>query len=214
VARRRLGWIGIAIVIVGAIVAVLGAVVFVTGRPKVGPVIDTISIDASRSLIVRAEEGGDRNFVELVDAGESKWRALTPPYAGRPGAPGIAWGQGAVTVRVIRNGRAEVFALAMTNASKLGGFKLAPGKGSVVKQVRGPVTLTDHERSYELVAGDGWVEIVTIDLASGEALWRQDLGAQPIDDAKIEGGAIWIEQAGKRRAFSLRDGVERSSNSS
>jgi hypothetical protein len=213
VARRRLGWIGIAIVIAGALVAVAGAVVFVKGRPKVGAVIDTIAIDDQRSLVVHAEDGGERNFVELVEAGESKWLALIPPYAGRPGAPGIAWGQGAVTVRVIRDGRAEVFALAMKNAAKLGGFKLAPGKGPVSVQPRGPVTITDHERSYEVVGGDGWVQLVAIDLATGEALWKQDLGAQPIEAANVERGAIWVEQAGTRRAFSVREGHERSSNS-
>lgn len=211
-ARRRLGWIGIAIVLVGVLVAVGGLYLMITNRPEVGEVIDTIAIDANRSLIVRNEQGGDRNFVELVEHGEPKWRALVPPYAGRPGAPGIAWGQGTVTVRVIRDGRAEVFALAMSNAHKLGGFKLAPGKGSVVKQSRGPVTLTDHVRSYELVVGAGWSQLVAIDLATGEALWKQDLGEGPIDDARIEGGAVWIEQAGTRRAFAVGDGIERSAN--
>ena len=208
--RRRLGWIGIAIVVLGALVAVGGLLVFIAGRPKVGPVIDTIAIDDQRSLLVRAEDGGERNFIELVESGESKWRALVPPYAGRPGAPGIAWGRGAVTVRVIRDGRAEIFALAMTNASKLGGFKLAPGKSTAIKQTTGPVTLTDHERAYEVVAGDGWHELVAIDLATGEALWRQDLGPRRIDAAKIEDGTIWIEQAGQRRGFGVLTGAERS----
>jgi outer membrane protein assembly factor BamB len=209
--KRRLGWIGIAIVITGALVALVGLYVLLANRPQVGDVIDTIAIDGERSLVIRGEAGGERNFVELVEQGEPKWRALVPPYAGRPGAPGIAWGKGAITVRVIRDGRAEVFALAMTNASKLGGFKLAPGKGNVVKQTTGPVTLTDHERAYEVVAGAGWVELVAIDLATGEALWRQDLGERPVDAAKIEDGAIWIEQAGRRRGFGLVTGAERSS---
>jgi outer membrane protein assembly factor BamB len=210
---RRLGWLGPTIVIVGAAIACAGLYLMLTGRPEPGEVIDRLAIDEARALVVRAEQGGDRNFVELVEGDRLVWRALVPRYAGRPGAPGIAWGQGAVTIRVIRGDRAEVFAVAMTNANKLGGFKLAPGKGPVVKQTRGPVTLTDHERSYEIVAGQGWGEVVGIDLASGEALWKQDLGAVPVDAATISDGAIWIEQGGTRRGFGLRDGSEVSPNS-
>jgi hypothetical protein len=203
---RRRGWIGIAIVLLGTVVALGGLVLILRGRPEVGELVDTIVVDGERSLIVRNEVGGERNFLELVEHGELAWRTLIPPYAGRPGAPGIAWGQGTVTVRVLRDGRAEVFALAMTNAHKLGGFKLAPGRGEAIKQARGPVTLTDHERSYELVTGRGWSELVAIDLAHGEALWRVDLGADAIDHADVDGKHVIVEQAGKTRRFDRVDG--------
>lgn len=207
---KRLGWLGPAIVIAGALVAIAGLFVMLRGRPEVGPVLDTLHVDDQRSLVIRAEDGGERNFVELVEGGEVRWRAIVPPYAGRPGAPGIAWGQGAVTVRVIRDDRAEIFALAQVNATKIGSFKLAPGKGPVKKQTSGPVTLTDHERSYELVVGDGWAEVVAIDLGKGEALWKQDLGAIEIEDAGLEGETLWIQaRGGARRSFGVRDGAER-----
>lgn len=205
--RRRLGWIGIAIVAIGAAVAGFGVYLIVTGRPQVGEVIETITIDDQRRLVVRNEAGGERNFVELVEAGELKWRALIPPYAGRPGATGVAWGHGTITVRVMRDGRAEVFALAMTNAHKLGGFKLAPGRGHAIKTTRGPVTLTDHDRAYELVGGAGWSELVAIDLATGEGLWRQDLGPDPIDAARLEDRSIVVQQAGNTRIFRTDDGA-------
>lgn len=208
-ARTRLGWLGPAIVILGVVVALCGLYVMIVGRPQTGAVLDRIHVDDHRELVVRAEAGGERNFVELVENGELVWSALVPAYGGRPGAPGIAWGQGAVTVRVIREGRAEIFALAMTNASKLGGFKLAPGKGRVEKQTTGPVTLTDHVRSYEIVGGAGWTELVGIDLATGNGIWRVDLGALPVDAAGLsDDGVIWIEQRGDRRTFSTHDGTE------
>lgn len=212
-ARRRLGWIGPAIIVVGVIVAALGVWAMITGRPEPGAVVDTIVVDDETRFVIRAERSSDRNFVELVRAGKLQWRALVPPYAGRPGAPGIAWGEHAVTVRVIRNGRAEIFAVSKRDASKLGGFKLAPGLGGVVKQTTGPVTLTDHVRSYEFVAGPGWHHLVAIDLATGEALWKQDLGADPIDDARLAGDTLWIRQRGITRAFGTLDGAAVSTSS-
>jgi hypothetical protein len=214
--RRRLGWLGPVIVLVGIVVACLGGWFLVAKRPEPGPVLEKIVIDEQHAFVVRAEVDSDRNFIELHEGDQLVWRAMVPPYAGRPGAPGIAWGQGAITVRVIREGRAEIFGLAMQNASKLGGFKLAPGKGPVVKQTSGPVTLTDHERSYEFVSGEGWHEIVAIDLASGQAQWRQDLGGEPVQAAGIADGLIWIQQPGGRRTFRLSDGLvaARSSNPS
>ena len=206
---RRLGWIGPAIIVVGVAVAGLGVYAMISGKPKVGAVIDTIAIDSHSRFVVRAEDGGDRNFVELVEDGELTWSALVPAYAGRPGAPGIAWSEHAVTVRVIRDQRAEVFALARDNAAKLGGFKLAPGKGPVVKQSIGPVTLTDHVRSYEIVEGPGWHQLVAIELASGQGVWLQDLSADPVDAAGISDGGIWIQQRGARRVFEVATGSER-----
>ena len=212
-ARRRLGWLGPAIVTVGVAVAALGAFAVVTGRPEPGDVIDRIELDRGRTIVVRGEVGGERNFVELfeAEAGDTRlvWQALIPPYAGRPSAPGIAWGKNAITVRVIRGGRAEIFGLAIANAAKLGGFKLAPGKGPVVKQTSGPVTLSDHDRSYELIEGAGWHQLVAIDLATGEGVWSQDLDGRAVDSAAIEDATIWVNQGGVRRTFDVRDGSEK-----
>ncbi len=216
--RRRLGWLGPAIVIAGAVIAGAGTWYMASARPEVGAVIDTIRIDDRASFVVRAEAGGDRNFVELRDADRLVWRALVPPYAGRPGAPGIAWNRTAVSVRVLRAGRAEVFALAMRDAAKLGGFKLAPGQGPAVIATRGPVTLTDHVRSYEIVGGEGWHQLVAFDLSTGEAAWKQDLGAVPVDDGGVvmpaidQDGAVWLLQGGRRRTFRSADGAEIGAN--
>jgi hypothetical protein len=205
----KLGWLGPAIVIVGSAVAGLGVYAMVTGRPEPGEIIDTIAIDRGAQLVVRAEHGGDRNFVELFDeTGKLEWRALVPPYAGRPGAPGIAWNETAISIRVIRDHRAEVFALQRANAAKLGGFKLAPGKGSVLKQASGPVTLRDQEHSYEIVQGPGWHQLVAIDLTTGKGMWLQDLPGDTVEDAGIRDGIVWVRQHGVARGFHLRDGSE------
>jgi outer membrane protein assembly factor BamB len=207
----KLGWLGPGIVLAGAAVAGVGIYLMATGRPEPGDVIDTIAIDRGAELVVRAEAGGgDRNFVELVEGGGLKWRALVPPYAGRRGAPGIAWNDTAISVRVIRNQQSEVFALQRENAAKLGGFKLAPGKGPVVKQMSGPVTLRDHDRSYEIVAGTGWHQLVAIDLTSGKGIWLVDLPAAAIEDAGLADGTVWVRQGGVKRVFHVGDGRERS----
>ncbi len=205
---RRLGWLGPAIVAVGAAVAGLGAVYMVRARPAAGAVIDTIPVDEHHTLVVRAEANGERAFVELREADEVKWQALVPRYAGRADAPGIAWSTTAVSVRVIRDGHAELFAIAMRDASKLGGMRLAPEHGPVVVQTSGPITLTDHLRSYEIVAGPGWHQLVAIDLHSGKALWSRELGAAPVRAGGLRADLVWLDQGGAPRLFDPRTGTD------
>ena len=206
--RSRLGWLGPLLFGIGVIVALGGVWLIVSSRPKAGALIDTLAVDGATQIRVLAEDGGDRNFVELRHGDKIEWQALVPPYGGRPGAPGIAWNDIAVTVRVVRDGRAEVFALARRDASKLGGFTLAPNHGPILRSAPGPVTLTDHVRSYELVAGPDWHQLVGVDLASGNGLWRVELGAAPVDTAGIDGDTIWVVQRGQRRGFRTSDGTE------
>jgi hypothetical protein len=200
--RQRLGWLGPAIVAVGATVAAVGVWYVIHARPAAGDVIDAIPIDDQHKIVVRAEAGGngERAFVELRDGDRVVWQALVPRYAGRPGAPGIAWCPTAVSVRVIRDGHAELFALTMNDAGKLGGMRLAPEHGPIQDAATGPVTLTDHVRSFELVSGADWHQLVAIDLASGHALWSHELGPSPIQAGGVAGTAVWIDQgaAGKQ----------------
>lgn len=206
--RRRLGWLGPAIVAVGAAVAALGVWYMVSVRPRAGAVIDTIRVDDQHTLVVRAEPTSDRAFVELREGEVVKWQALVPRYAGRPGAPGIAWSPTAVSVRVIRDGHAELFALTMQNASKLGGMRLAPDHGPVELQTTGPITLTDHVRSYEIVAGPDWHQLVAIDLPSGKALWARELGAAPVRAGGVAAGLVWLDQGGPPRLFHVLTGAD------
>lgn len=202
------GWIGPAIIAVAVAVAAVGVWTIVKGRPVPGAVIDTLAIDDQTSLIIRAEDAGTRNFVELRRGDEVAWQAIVPTYGGRPGAPGIAWNETAVSIRVIRDHRAEIFAIAFADGTKLGGFRLAPNHGPVVAQTSGPVTVTDHLRAYEIVAGPDWHQITAFELGSGEPLWREELGAQAVDEAGVREGAVWVRQGGSVRRFRAADGRE------
>jgi hypothetical protein len=211
---RRLGLLGPIIVIVGAAVAAVAVWYVIHVRPEPGDVIDTIPIDGHATIVVRAEAGGDRAFVELRDGDAVQWQALVPHYAGTRGRSGIAWSPTAVTVRVERDGRAEVFAIQMHDAAKLGGFRLAPEHEPIRTQPTGPITLTDHVRSYELVGGDGWHQLVAVDLRSGHALWKVDLGATPVRDGGVDGGHVWVVQGSQPRRFNVFTGDEARSSES
>jgi hypothetical protein len=204
--RRR--WLGPTIVGVGAAVAAVGVWYVLHARPKAGDVIDSFDLGNGGTLLVRAEAGGERSFIELRDHDEVVWQALIPHYAGAKGRPALAWSQVAVTVRVERSGRAEVFAIAMNDAAKLGGFRLAPEHEPIATQSDGPITLTDHVRSYELVGGADWHQLVAVDLATGKALWKDELGRQPITEGHIEGSLIWLTQGPRKRRFNMFNGSE------
>ena len=136
--RRRLGLLGPIIVGLGATLAGLGIWWYVTHRPAPGAEIDRVALDPVTSLVVREERSSDRAFVELVRNDKLVWRALVPPYAGRRGASGVAWNADVVTIRVMRDQRAQLFALAIRDAAKLASIKLAPDHGPAVKATHGP----------------------------------------------------------------------------
>jgi hypothetical protein len=205
--RSRLGWLGPAIVLAGAAVAAVGVWYIVHAKPSAGAVIDTIAIDDRRALVVRAEAGGERAFVELRDGDVMMWQALVPPYGGHTGGPGIAWSPTAVSVRVIRDGHAELFALAMHDASKLGGMRLAPQHGPIVDDPASPITLTDHVRSYEVVSGPDWHQLVAIDLASGRALWARELGPVPVRAGGVTHDLVWVDQGAGPAYFRVLTGA-------
>jgi hypothetical protein len=205
--RRRLGWIGIALVVLGAAVAAVATWYVLHARPHPGAVIDTIAIAGNAQLVVRAEDGGERSFLELHADGQLKWRALIPRYAGAPGRRAVAWSDHVVTVRVARHGRAEVFAFARRDAAKIGLLRLAQAREPIPPPT-GPITVTDHARAYELVSGPGWAELHAVDLGNGKGVWKADLGELPIQDAGVADGAVWIRQGGRERRFDPMTGKE------
>jgi hypothetical protein len=206
--KRSFGWIGIALVAVGVVVAVIGAWYVVHARPKTGAVIDEIQIDPSSKFVISGEDGGNRSFLELNRNGETVWQALIPHYAGEKGRPGIAWNDKAVTVRVDRGDHAEVFALSMESAAKLGGFKLAPDHEPTLTQKTGPITITDHTRSYEIIGTDKWHELVAVELRTGKALWAAQLGHWDVTDAGVETPYVWVIQAKQKRWYNMLNGNE------
>ena len=120
------GWLGPAIVAVGLAVGGAGVWYMIHARPDAGDVIDTFQVDPDSQLVSAPRPAAIASFLELDRKGETVWQALIPHYAGAKGRPAIAWNDVAVTVRVERSGKAEVFALGMQDAAKLGGFRLAP----------------------------------------------------------------------------------------
>lgn len=209
--KARLGWLGPAIVAVGIAIGGFGVWFVVHSKPKASDtILDTVKIDETSKFVVRDEVNGDgtRSFVELVIGNDIKWQALIPRYAGKTGQSGIAWSKTAVLVRVIRNERAEIFALSMHDASKMGGFRLAPNHEAIAPDT-GPITVSDSVRAYEIVNGPDWHQLVGIDLNSGRALWRVELGSSPISDAGVTGGELWLMQAGHKRKFFVFNGNEK-----
>lgn len=204
---RALGYLGPAIVLVGIAVAGLAIWYMRTVQPVAGAVLDTIPIDPTHSFVVRADaKDPRRSFFELRERDETKWQALIPHYAGAPGRPAIAWSPNIVTVRVERDGRAEVFAFAIQSHEKVGALRLAPEHEPITTQATGPITLTDHVRSYELAGGTDWNQVVAISLDTGKGVWKVDLGPTPVRAAGIEGRNLWIDQGEVRRSFDLVTG--------
>lgn len=212
VPRRRHGWLGIAIVALGVAGAIAGALYFVHAQPKAGAVIDTIPIAQNAEVVIRAEEGGSRNFLELHADGKLRWQAYIPHYAGSKGRPAIAWGKDTLTVRIERDGRAEVFAYSLDTAAKIGGYQLAVEHEPIATQPTGPITLTDHIRSYELVGGPDWHQLIAVGLGTGYGLWKVDLGPAPVTDGGVKDGTVWIQQGAVRRVFDAVTGSAQSSN--
>jgi outer membrane protein assembly factor BamB len=202
-------YLGPILFFIGAAAAVLGIWYVRHAAPKPGAVIDTIPVDKGVDIVVRAEDGGNRSFVELHMNGKVKWSALIPHYAGEAGRPAIAWSPTAVTARFERDGHAEIFAFAMSNAEKIGGYKLAPEHEPITTQKRGPITLTDHIRAYEVVGGTDWHQVIAVDLSTGKGLWKRDLGAGEITDGGVDSGSVWLVQDGKRRLLDSVTGADK-----
>ena len=214
-ARSRLGWLGPVIVIVGVIGAAGAIAYYLHARPVAGAEVDRVPCPVpgaeDGTLVIRAEQGGPRSFAELhaTTPGQGDhviWQALIPPYAGAKGRPAVACGPTAVTVRVDQSGRAAVFAFTMGEGGKLGTYWLAPEHEPIHTQPTGPITLTDGIRSYELVGGEGWHQIVAVMLATGEGLWKVDLGPEPVTDGGIDHGVVWLRQGAKERRLDAATG--------
>lgn len=205
--KTHLGWLGPVIVLIGIAASIVAVWYMRSARPVPGETIDTIAIDAKRSFVVRKDaEDPRRSFLELRDGDTVKWQALIPRYAGEKGRPALAWSDNVVTVRVERDGRMEVFAFSMRSSEKVGALRLAPEHEPLKLQTQGPITLTDHKRSYEVVSGDGWAQVVAIDLDRGQGVWKIDLGSEPIRAGGIEGDKLWLEQGAKRKLLDLGSG--------
>lgn len=205
--KKALGWLGPAIVLLGIAVSIVGVWYMRSARPVPGSELDRIPMDDTHAFVIRNDAKDPlRSFLELREGDQVKWQALIPHYAGAPGRPAIAWSQNIVTVRVEREGRAEVFAFTLTSAQKVGALRLAPEHEPIKTQTQGPITLTDHVRSYELAGGAGWNQLVAVGLDTGKGVWKVDLGPAPVTDGGVDGSKLWLVQGGKRLLFEAATG--------
>ena len=202
----RLGWIGPAIFVIGVATAGVGVWYWRHAMPKAGGELDRIDCEGA-TFVIRAEQGSDRSFLELHEGDELKWQALIPHYVGSPGRPALACSKQIVTVRIARGGRAEVFALAIGNGEKIGGYRMATDREPITTEASGPISLTDHVRSYEIVGGTGWHQLYAVDLATGEGAWKVDLGPEPVTGGAVEGKLVRIDQGNVSRFFRTADGL-------
>jgi hypothetical protein len=90
----------------------------------------------------------------------------------------------------------------------VGGLRLAGEHEPIETQPDGPVTLSDHIRSYEVVGGSNWHQLIAISLQTGRGLWKVDLGPAPITDGAVEGGIVWLQQGAHKRRFVVFTGAE------
>ena len=204
---KRLGWLGPAIVIFGLAIGGLAVWYWRHVQPVPGGEIDRIAC-GDGTLVLRAEQGGERSFVEMHRGDELAWQALIPHYAGSHGRPAAACSRTTITVRIERGGRAEVFGFEIGSGEKIGGYRLASEREPIHVEPQGPITLTDHQRSYEVVGGAGWHQLIAVDLATGQGLWKVDLGAEPVTDGGVDARGVWLRQGARERTFTPESGRE------
>jgi hypothetical protein len=213
----RVRWLGPAIVIGGLAIGGIAVWYWRHAQPVAG---DLVHAGRCRNpggdsgfVAIRSERDGDRSFVEMHARGSDGvdrviWQALIPHYAGSRDRTAFACGKAALTVRVERGGRAEVFGFELGSGEKIGGYRLASEHEPIRVEPTGPITLSDGERSYEIVGGPGWHQLIAVDLATGRGLWKVDLGADPVDDGRVENGQVSIRQGVRQRSFTPEQGRE------
>jgi hypothetical protein len=178
---RRLGWLGPTVILVGLAVGGFGVWWMMRARPEPGPVIDALALDDEWAVVVRRERGTPRAFVELYSAKSgTRWSALVPAYAGRPGVPAVAASQAAVSVRVSRDDGPELWALSAKNATKLGAISLSQYAKHPLVADPDVVTRADLARglAFEVLTGTERSTVVAVDLERGAVTWHREVAGR------------------------------------
>ncbi len=205
--RPRFGLLGPMLVVVGLLAGGFGIWFMLHVRPVPGKFIDGFALDDDSYIAIRAQPGTDRNFIEVTRQNKQLWQAMIPHYAGRVGAPAIGVSPTAMTVRIARRGRSEVFGLSLTDARKMGALLLGKDRKPTATSHCGEIiTLTADGRAFELLSSQDDNVIASVDVSTGAAGWQAPLGKAPITDAGVANGIVWVNQGTTSTAFHAADG--------
>lgn len=205
--RQRFGLLGPLLVIVGLLAGAFGIWFMLRVRPVPGRFIDGFALDDDSYIAIREQPGTDRNFIEVTRQNKQLWQAMIPHYAGRVGAPAIGVSPTAMTVRIARRGRSEVFGLSLTDARKMGALLLGKDRKPTASSHCGEIiTLTANGLAFELLSTEDDNSIASVFVSTGAAGWQAPLGKAPITDAGVANGVVWIKQGAAVTAFHAADG--------
>jgi len=202
--------VAIAVLTVGISVGLLGVWWMQRARPAPGAYVDVVALGGDDAVAVRRERSSERAFVEMIAGGRVRWQALVPRYAAGANGVGLAASADAVAVRVVRDGRAELFVLSARDAGKLGSLHLADDRpGTPTGQtLPAATTLFDRERSYELLGQEGaWTRVTAVNLAAGTIAWVRDLDGEPVREAYVVGDRVELFRNRNLVELATRDGA-------
>jgi hypothetical protein len=205
--------VAVAVMVLGVAAGSLGVWWMSRSRPEPGAYIDVLALGADAAVAVRHERGGTRSFLELIDRGRPRWNALVPRYVDPPRGIALAASADAITVRVVRGGLPEVFALDARDAAKLGGIHLAAERPAHRTGYTLPAAATVAVAgvAIELIGDDGvWAELIGVRQQSGKPAWRQPLGPEHIDSVTPPDGpdgGVTVRQGSRVRSFAPATGA-------
>ncbi len=188
-------WLAPTLLAIGLAVGGLGVWVMVSSRVHAGAYFEVLATDGPYAVALRHHDDSPRAFLELIEIGHGvRWQAMVPPYAGTPTAPGLAASPTAITVRIRRDGRDELWAMSTRDAEKLGQPGLVPGAPAPGVQPPAVVTVADSVQSFEFAgAVDHETSVVGIELAVGAPKWRIELGKVSVRGAWLDAKTLWID---------------------
>ncbi len=169
----------------------LGSWWLVRSRPTPGDFVDAIATPDGGAVLLRRERA-DRYFLEVHGPDRLRWRALVPRYAGAVGTPAIAATPSVVTVRIVRDGRPQLFAFDTARGSKLASFEL------LEDAVSDPAGYTAAGRSTTFAGGwsaevlarpDGTARLIAVELDAQRLAWKVEVAAWP-DAVEL---TTWVE---------------------
>jgi hypothetical protein len=143
-----------------------------------GPYLDVLALDRTRAVTVRPELGGTRSIVAMYDIQSgTRWQATTSHYGGDAQVSGLDASDRIVSVRVVRDGHADVVMLDARDGTPLGTLALTDGwppspTGYSLAHV---MTVPGRDHIYQVVGDAQRGAVVAVSPDDGKAQWRHDV---------------------------------------